>query len=183
MSTSTSQWLLSFDIWWIVSFPRLRSDLHVQFVWCLVLVSQCNETTRICSRGHNDLSDLQTASDIWVYHYWANSIKSNLDTKKVLFGLEIPMILLMIILSSNNSLIVVQRQTSVVMMCTHLILYHLYGPQMDKQTIDLSVFSVLALHRCNVLVNIYCWLNLLGYTILSKSCTFNFITRLLKNRP
>lgn len=65
------------------------------------------------------------------------------------------MILLQIILSSN-SLIVVQRQTLVAIMCTHLIFYHLYGPQMDKQTIDLRVFSVLALHRCNVLVNIYC---------------------------
>lgn len=66
------------------------------------------------------------------------------------------MILLKIILSTNNSLIVVRRQTSVVMIWTHLIFYHLYGPQMDKQPIDLSVFSLLALHRCNVLVNIYC---------------------------
>lgn len=55
-----------------------------------------------------------------------------MDTKNVLFELEIPMILLMIISSSNHSLIVVQRQTSVVMMGTYLIFYHLYEPQMNK---------------------------------------------------
>lgn len=32
-----------------------------------------------------------------------------MDTKKILFGLEIPGSLLMIILSSNNSLILVER--------------------------------------------------------------------------